>query len=126
MVLTEAATLITFIAENFMTEGQIVDTFDAAMIEASKHDTELQRHVYELLAELRELDVEQEQVVKRLGKYKVSPYLRFSCRLTVEFILELPLNFIPLVGTPLFLLLQGNLWHFDGSAVAKVRGQDTI
>lgn len=46
--------------------------------------------------------------VKSLGK-PTSPaiYAPFSFRQILEFILFLPLNFIPIIGTPLFLILTG-------------------
>ncbi|RPA97565.1 hypothetical protein L873DRAFT_1690582 [Choiromyces venosus 120613-1] len=109
MVLTEAATLITFVAENFMTEGQIVDTFDAVLMHAAEksNDAEFREHIYALVHTARDIHPEREGAIAKLGEHRKSPYLRFSCRLTMEFICELPLNFIPLVGAPLFLMLQG-------------------
>ena len=38
---------------------------------------------------------------------KSAHYSPFSLRLTIEFILFLPLNFIPIVGAPLFLVVMG-------------------
>lgn len=91
-----------------MTEEKIVETFDGVLIEeAQKLPNQLQMHVYTLLASTRELHLGREKSLEKLGRHDVSPYLRFSCRLTTEFILELPLNLIPLVGPPLFILLQG-------------------
>lgn len=46
--------------------------------------------------------------VKKLGKRpRSAEYSPFSFRQIFEFILFLPLNFIPVVGTPLFLILTG-------------------
>jgi hypothetical protein len=46
--------------------------------------------------------------VRRLGKpTKTSVYAPFSFRQIAEFILLLPVNFVPYVGVPLFLLLTG-------------------
>jgi len=46
--------------------------------------------------------------VKMLGKPTQSAvYAPFSFRQIAEFILFLPLNFIPIIGTPFFLLLTG-------------------
>lgn len=109
MVLTEAATLITFIAENFMTEVRIADTFDSILIHAADRteDPEFRYHLQALVGSAREIYPDREGVIAKLGPHRKSPYLRFSCRITVEFLVELPLNFIPVVGTPMFLLLQG-------------------
>jgi hypothetical protein len=46
--------------------------------------------------------------VRRLGKpARSSVYAPFSFRQITEFIVLLPLNFIPYVGVPIFLLLTG-------------------
>lgn len=46
--------------------------------------------------------------VKRLGKAaRPAIYAPFSLRQIVEFVILLPLNFIPLAGTPIFLVLTG-------------------
>ncbi|KAH0606676.1 uncharacterized protein H6S33_003510 [Morchella sextelata] len=108
LCLSEAAAIITFVAENFMTEEKIVETFDGVLLtEAEKLPAGLRLHIYGLIARCRELHLGSEGALEKLGKHKESPYLRFSLRLTVEFILELPLNLIPLVGPPLFIVLQG-------------------
>ena len=47
--------------------------------------------------------------VQRLGKHSISAvYSPFSLRQIAEFILFLPLNFIPYVGVPIFLVLTGH------------------
>lgn len=55
-------------------------------------------------------------VAEALGPYKISPYLRFSCRLVLEFLCFFPLSFIPLVGVWLFIALSayhlGPLAHY--------------
>ena len=46
--------------------------------------------------------------VKMLGKPAVSAvYAPFSIRQIVEFVVLLPLNFVPVMGVPLFLALTG-------------------
>jgi hypothetical protein len=46
--------------------------------------------------------------VKKLGKPTTSVvYAPFSFRQIIEFIIFLPLNFIPYVGTPAFLIVTG-------------------
>ncbi|KAI5843910.1 hypothetical protein DFP73DRAFT_578798 [Morchella snyderi] len=108
LCLSEAAAIITFVAENFMTEEKIVETFDGVLLtEAEKLHAGLRLHIYGLIAGCRELHLGSDAALEKLGRHKESPYLRFSLRLTVEFILELPLNLIPLVGPPLFIVLQG-------------------
>lgn len=77
-----------------------MDTFDAILIEKGFEG---------LVANGREIRLNGNGPVDRLGKYKMSPYLRFSCRLVTEFIIFFPLNFIPVVGWFLFIVAQGKL-----------------
>nr|POE48104.1 hypothetical protein CFP56_01432 [Quercus suber]POE48110.1 hypothetical protein CFP56_01438 [Quercus suber] len=53
-------------------------------------------------------DIDEADPVKRLGtREKGATFAPFSVRQIVEFIILLPLNFIPFAGVPLFLLLTG-------------------
>lgn len=62
----------------------------------------------ELVAASRVLYPQGDDVVKRLGKpTQTAVYSPFSLRQILEFILLLPLNFIPVAGTPMFLILTG-------------------
>lgn len=93
-----------------MTEGKIVDTFDGVLLEEVQElPIQLRMHVYSLIASTREVHLSRARSLDKLGKHYVSPYLRFSLRLTLEFLFELPLNLVPLVGPPLFIVLQGVL-----------------
>ncbi|EJU01981.1 hypothetical protein DACRYDRAFT_52325 [Dacryopinax primogenitus] len=108
-VLTESATLISFILENFVIEEGVVDIFDATLL-LKREDGLVSRG-----RELKPLATEEngvvvqgaKDVVDRLGEYTMSPFTRFSfCDLFV-WVLELPINFVPLAGPWLFLALQG-------------------
>jgi hypothetical protein len=102
--------LITFFAETFLTELQTVNTFDAVLLQAAEKspDPSFRSKLHSLLRAARSIHPDHPGgVLEKLGPHNKSPYLRFSCRLMVEFLVELPLNLIPLVGTPLFLMLQG-------------------
>lgn len=97
-----------------MTEDKIVDTFDSVLLEeVEEQPTQLRMHVYSLIASTRELHLSRAGSLDKLGRHHVSPYLRFSLRLTLEFLFELPLNLVPLVGPPLFILLQGALYPLN-------------
>lgn len=62
----------------------------------------------DLVSTRRPVAAEGDNPVKRLGRpTRSSVYGPFSLRQIVEFILLLPLNFIPIVGVPLFLVLTG-------------------
>ena len=77
----------------------LVDVFDAVLINEGLAD---------LLDGSRLLDTEAHDPVKMLGKPTVSAvFLPFSLRQILEFIFFLPLNLIPVAGTPLFLILTG-------------------
>ncbi|RPA85968.1 hypothetical protein BJ508DRAFT_200540, partial [Ascobolus immersus RN42] len=113
IILGEGATLVAVIAENWMCESGIVDIFDCVLLLHGRS---------EKIAKTRELRLEKMDLKERtgvadaLGKYKISPYLRFSCRLVVEYLLFFPLSFIPLVGVGLFIALSayhlGPLAHY--------------
>lgn len=62
----------------------------------------------ELVSPARIIDYDGRTAVKMLGKPTTSAiYSPFSFRQIAEFILLLPLNLIPIVGVPFFLLLTG-------------------
>ncbi|KAF8462916.1 hypothetical protein BDZ91DRAFT_732673 [Kalaharituber pfeilii] len=100
MVLNEAATIITFVAENFMVEEGLVDVFDAVLLDHG---------LGELVVTAREVNFNAPNSTKALGRYTKSPYLRFSFTLTCKFLLTLLLNFIPVVGPFLYVIGQGYL-----------------
>ena len=77
----------------------LVDIFDAVLIEEGHED---------LIATSRIINQNSTSPVGRLGKPTVSAvYSPFSLRQIVEFVVFLPFNFIPIIGTPVFLFLTG-------------------
>ncbi|KAF8636253.1 hypothetical protein AX16_011023 [Volvariella volvacea WC 439] len=113
MILSESSTVVSIIAESFLTEAQIIDVFDLVMLERTeKHTNGLTQKVQRMIGEKRVLgriDRGGGEVDWVLGEHHVYPFLRFkdSAKASLLFVLELPLNFIPGIGTPLFLCLQG-------------------
>lgn len=96
-----------------MCESGVVDIFDAVLILHGRTEkVEKTRTLWLEKYNARE----RVGVANALGPYKISPYLRFSCRLIVEFLLFFPLSFIPLVGVGLFIALSaynlGPLAHY--------------
>ena len=76
-----------------------MDVFDAVLINEG--------HT-ELIASCRVINPDGKDPVKQLGKPTVSAvYSPFSFRQIAEFIIFLPLNLIPVAGTPMFLILTG-------------------
>jgi len=76
-----------------------VDTFDGVMVA---------RHQTEVLAEGRQLKSGNfNDPIAKLGKLIKSPFEKFTPKALIRYVMYLPLNFIPIVGTVIFVLLQG-------------------
>ncbi|KAL8695207.1 MAG: hypothetical protein Q9218_000245 [Villophora microphyllina] len=99
LVLGEGAAVTALLFEAFFVDESLVDVFDATMIH---------RGCPNLVATSRLLDLDASDPVKQLGKPTISAiYSPFSLRQIIEFVFFLPLNFIPIAGTPLFLVMTG-------------------
>jgi hypothetical protein len=111
LVLGEGAAIVALLFEAFFVDETQVDAFDAVFLrEGSVAGTE------QLLAQSRRLDpvAPRDETgryvnpVRALGKPTSSAvYAPFSLRQIVEFIVLLPLNFVPIAGPVLFLVLTG-------------------
>jgi hypothetical protein len=85
--------------EAFFVDETMVDVFDAVLLNEGLED---------LIGTTRIIHPDGENPVKKLGKPTMSAvYSPFSLRQILEFIFLLPLNFIPIAGIPLFLILTG-------------------
>lgn len=104
LVLNESSTIINIIAKNWILKDAILDTFDGVLVE---------RDAAGLVAEGRELKTGSDPM-KKLGKVLKSPFERFSPKSLIRYFIYLPLNFIPIIGTVIFILIQG---RNRGSAV---------
>lgn len=93
--------LISVLFEALFVDHTQVDIFDAVMIgEGYEHLVRSRRQVSE--------DIDESDPVKRLGpREKGATFAPFSFRQIIEFAILLPLNFVPFVGVPLFLLGTG-------------------
>lgn len=99
LVLGEGAAIVAALFEAFFVDETLVDIFDAVMVQEGHP---------ELVTTSRVLYPQGDDPVQRLGKPITSSiYAPFSFRQIIEFIVLLPLNFIPYAGVPLFLLLTG-------------------
>lgn len=99
LVLGEGAAIVALLFEAFFVDETLVDVFDAVLVHKGFRD---------LVASSRILNPEGGDPVKELGKPTVSAvYSPFSLRQILEFIFLLPLNLIPIAGTPMFLILTG-------------------
>ncbi|KAJ9611104.1 hypothetical protein H2200_004287 [Cladophialophora chaetospira] len=99
LVLGEGAAIVALLFEAFFVDETLVDTFDAVLIDQGLGD---------LVSQGRLLDPTAPNSVQMLGKPTTSAiYAPFSLRQIVEFVLLLPVNLIPFVGVPIFLVLTG-------------------
>jgi uncharacterized protein involved in cysteine biosynthesis len=99
LVLGEGAAIVALLFEAFFVDETLVDVFDAVLVNEGLSD---------LVAQSRILDPTAPNSVKMLGKPTASAiYSPFSLRQIIEFIILLPLNLVPVVGVPLFLILTG-------------------
>ncbi|KAJ4347190.1 uncharacterized protein N0V89_011129 [Didymosphaeria variabile] len=100
LTLGEAAAVTAILFEAFLVDESQVDIFDAILVHKGYDD---------LVRQFRPVsDDSMNNPVQRLGKpTKSSVYGPFSFRQIAEFVILLPLNFVPYFGVPLFLLLTG-------------------
>ena len=99
LVLGEGAAIVSLLFEAFFVDETLVDVFDAVLVKQGYTD---------LIASSRILDPDGSDPVKQLGKPTTSAvYSPFSFRQIAEFIIFLPLNLIPVAGTPMFLIMTG-------------------
>lgn len=93
--------IVQVVFEGMFVDHTQVDIFDAVLVaEGYEHLVKNRRSVSE--------DIDESDPYKRLGpREKGATYAPFSIRQIVEMAILLPLNFVPFVGVPLFLILTG-------------------
>lgn len=97
LVLSESSTVFTALITTLLFDEALVDVFDGVLV--SKNTTEL-------VSGGREVKPGTDPMAK-LGKLIKKPFSKFSPNALIRYFLYLPLNFIPVVGTVIFILLQG-------------------
>lgn len=97
LILNESSSLISTISRGWLLQDALLDTFDGTLV--SRGSTEM-------LSGGRELKPGGD-AISRLGKAVRSPFQKLSPTALVRYIMYLPLNFIPVVGTGIFIALQG-------------------
>jgi Etoposide-induced protein 2.4 (EI24) len=115
LVLGEGATLTALFFEAFFVDATLANIFDAVLIAYGctslvARGREVHSAVPDTPGSTRFSDPPSEPLnpVQRLGNTYFSPiYSPFSITQICEFILLLPLNLVPYVGVPCFLLLTG-------------------
>ncbi|KAI9822027.1 MAG: hypothetical protein M1832_003199 [Thelocarpon impressellum] len=98
LTLSESSTLITILSKTFLIEDALIDSFDGTL--ALRNQTHL-------VSQGRQIKSGGGDPVAKLGKIAKKPFQKFAPKAIIRYILYLPLNFIPVVGTLIFLVLQG-------------------
>jgi len=107
LVLSEASTIFSVLSKNFLIDDALIDTFDGTL---------LSRNLTSLVSTERQIKPGSDSIAK-LGKIMKKPFARFTPKAIIRYFMYLPLNFIPVVGTILFVILQGR--KFGPSAHAR-------
>jgi hypothetical protein len=114
LTLSESSTIITILSKNFLIADALVDTFDGTLI--ARNETGV-------VAEGRQIKSGSDPINKvcaprhgqyvigtdtgQLGKLLKSPFEKYSPKALIRYVMYLPLNFIPVVGTIIFVFIQG-------------------
>ncbi|OTB07323.1 hypothetical protein M426DRAFT_318009 [Hypoxylon sp. CI-4A] len=97
LILNESSTIVNLISRNFLLQDALLDTFDGTLVA---------NNATGVVSEGRQLKSGSDPI-SRLGKVLKNPFSKFTPKALVRYIMYLPLNFIPVVGTILFILIQG-------------------
>ncbi|KAF2271192.1 hypothetical protein CC78DRAFT_528103 [Lojkania enalia] len=97
LVLSESSTIFSVLSKNFLVDEALIDTFDSTL---------LSRNLTALVSTERQIKSGNDPVAK-LGKIVKKPFQRFTPKAIIRYFIYLPLNFIPIIGTILFVILQG-------------------
>ncbi|ORY10642.1 hypothetical protein BCR34DRAFT_625151 [Clohesyomyces aquaticus] len=97
LVLSESSTIFSVLSKNFLIDEALIDTFDGTL---------LSRNLNSLVSTERAVKSGSDPIAK-LGKIARKPFARFTPKAIIRYFMYLPLNFIPIVGTVLFVILQG-------------------
>ena len=93
LVLSESSTLTTTLSKIFLVQDALTDTFDGTLL--SKHGTQ------DLVGQGRQVKASGSDPISKLGKMLKRPFA------LIRYLMFLPLNAIPFVGTVIFVILQG-------------------
>ncbi|OTA58627.1 hypothetical protein K449DRAFT_407426 [Hypoxylon sp. EC38] len=99
LIINESSAIVNIISRNFLLQNALLDTFDGTLVA---------RNATEIVSEGRQLKSGNDPI-ERLGKIVKNPFKKFTLKALFRYIMYLPLNFIPVVGTVIFTLLQGSV-----------------
>jgi hypothetical protein len=87
------------LSKALLIEDSLIDTFDGTLV--ARGETQL-------VAKERQVKSSSAgDAIARLGKLVSKPFAKFTPSAMIRYLMYLPLNFIPIVGTAIFVLLQG-------------------
>lgn len=100
LVLSESSTITNFLSRSFLVEDALIDTFDGTLVARDQES---------LVAQGRQVKSRSggRDAVARLGKIFTRPLARMKPQALLRSLLYLPLNLIPVVGTLLYIFVQG-------------------
>ncbi|KAI0848208.1 hypothetical protein F5Y00DRAFT_239444 [Daldinia vernicosa] len=97
LILNESSTIVNLISRNFLLQDALLDTFDGTLVA---------KGAIGIVSEGRQLKPGQDPI-GRLGKILKNPFSKFTPKALIRYVMYLPLNFIPVVGTVIFIIIQG-------------------
>lgn len=97
LTLSESSTIINLISKTFLIQDALIDIFDGTLVS---------RDCADLVSDGRQIQSGRDPIAK-LGKLMMRPLAKFTPSALIRYFLYLPLNFIPVVGTVAFVILQG-------------------
>lgn len=100
LVLSESSAITNLLSRAFLVEDALIDTFDGTLVARDQEP---------LVAHGRQIKPRSggRDAMARLGKIFTRPLARLNPRALLRSLLYLPLNLIPVVGTVLYIFMQG-------------------
>ncbi|KAJ5640563.1 hypothetical protein N7528_000188 [Penicillium herquei] len=100
LVLSESATITNILSRSFLVEDALIDTFDGTLVVRDQES---------LVAQGRQVKPRSGglDAISRLGKVFSRPFSSFKPEVLIRSLLYLPLNLIPVVGTVIYVAVQG-------------------
>jgi len=98
LVLSESSTITNLLARQLLVSDALIDTFDGTL---------MSRGTTELVSSGREIKRGKSDPIHALGKLAKKPFAKYSPSAFIRYLIYLPLNFIPVVGSAIFIIIQG-------------------
>ena len=99
LTLSESSTLTTVLAKTFLVQDALTDTFDGTLLSKSGTTS--------LVGQGRQVKASGSDPISRLGKLVKKPFDKYTPTALIRYLMFLPLNAVPVVGTGLFVIMQG-------------------